>query len=100
MLLKFKLGPLSTLFINYSDCAVRDKHPAYDKTYALWKSWDESQFCVLAPFEERYFDKELKRTRCHIPTDAKVLEIGFGNGKFLSYARKKGWSVVGIEANK
>lgn len=79
---------------------MRDKHPAYDKTYALWKSWDESQFGVLAPFEERYFEKELKRTRCHIPTDAKVLEIGFGNGKFLSYARKKGWSVFGIEANK
>lgn len=86
--------------MNDSGYAVRGKRPAYDKTYSLWKSWNESQFGVLEPFEERYFDKELKRAKCEFPADTKVLEIGFGNGKFLSYARKKGWSVVGIEANE
>lgn len=85
--------------MNYFEQPARAKRPTYDKTYSLWKSWDESQFGMLHPFEERYFDQELKRTRSVIPSDAKVLEIGFGNGKFLSYARKRGWSVIGIEAN-
>lgn len=82
-----------------SDQTVESKRPAYDKTYSLWKSWDQSQFGVLFPFEERYFHQELKRARCQFSNDARVLEIGFGNGKFLAYARKRGWSVVGIEAN-
>lgn len=85
--------------MNNFDHPVRGKHPAYDKTYSLWKSWDESQFGVLQPFEERYFDKELKRVKSQVPTDAKALEFGFGNGKFLAYARKRRWSVIGVEAN-
>lgn len=85
--------------MNTIDQSLESKRSSYGKTYSLWKSWDQSQFSVLFPFEERYFDQEFKRTQCQFPSDSRVLEIGFGNGKFLAYARKRGWSAVGIEAN-
>lgn len=76
------------------------KRACYDETYSLWKSWNKSGFGRLQLFEKQYFDRELKRAKCNFPSDAKVLEIGFGNGKFLTYARTLGWSVVGVEANE
>jgi SAM-dependent methyltransferase len=62
--------------------------------YAQWKQWGGA----FAPRdkEARYLAAELKG----IPLQGRrVLEIGFGNGGFLAWARSQGADVSGIEIN-
>ena len=72
----------------------------YGKSYREWKNWEVSNFGRLGKSESCYFDAEIKKA--NIKTDRKIraLEIGFGNGSFLTYARKKQWDIVGTEINK
>jgi len=63
--------------------------------YAEWKQWSGA----FAPRgkESRYFAAELRG----IPLQGRrVLEIGFGNGAFLAWARNQGAQVSGIEINE
>lgn len=63
--------------------------------YAEWKQWSGA----FAPGdkESRYFAAELEG----IPLRGRsVLEIGFGNGSFLAWARAQGAQVSGIEINE
>jgi 2-polyprenyl-3-methyl-5-hydroxy-6-metoxy-1,4-benzoquinol methylase len=66
--------------------------------YVEWKGWvDQTPFGLLERGETRYFDDELRGV---IPGDGRalrVLEIGYGNGSFLTYCREKGWDVIGTE---
>lgn len=60
--------------------------------YAGWKGWHGE----FAPSEReaRYFSAEL----ADVPLAGKrVLEIGFGNGSFLAWAKARGADVVGTE---
>ena len=62
--------------------------------YAAWKQWEGT----FAPTdrESRYFVAEFRG----IPLRGKrVLEIGFGNGSFLAWAKGEGADVAGIEIN-
>lgn len=62
--------------------------------YAEWKQWGGA----FAPGdkEARYFASEFEG----IPLQGRrVLEIGFGNGNFLAWARGQGADVAGIEIN-
>ena len=62
--------------------------------YAAWKAWDGA----FAPTDRelRYFAAEFRE----IPLrGSRVLEIGFGNGGFLAFARGEGADVAGIEIN-
>lgn len=76
------------------------KDSAYGEAYRQWKSWNEADFGVLERLKYSYFDAEVKRADAQLPAAAKVLEVGFGNGAFLAYVRKKGWDVVGTEVNQ
>ena len=62
--------------------------------YTQWKQWDGA----FAPTdrESRYFAAEFRG----IPLkDRRVLEIGFGNGSFLAWAKGEGAHVAGLEIN-
>jgi SAM-dependent methyltransferase len=62
--------------------------------YTAWKQWDGA----FAPTDRelRYFAAEFRG----IPLrDRRVLEIGFGNGGFLVFAKGAGADVAGIEIN-
>jgi 2-polyprenyl-3-methyl-5-hydroxy-6-metoxy-1,4-benzoquinol methylase len=62
--------------------------------YAAWKQWNGA----FAPTdkESRYFAAEFRG----IPLRGKrVLEVGFGNGSFLAFAKGTGAAVAGIEIN-
>jgi SAM-dependent methyltransferase len=60
--------------------------------YADWKDW-RGDFAP-SDYEARYFAAEL----AEIPVVGKrVLEIGFGNGSFLAWAKARGADVVGTE---
>jgi hypothetical protein len=60
--------------------------------YAEWKGWDTPFVCP--PDLAGYFAGELRGRRLR---DASVLEIGFGNGEFLGYARDQGAVISGCE---
>jgi SAM-dependent methyltransferase len=62
--------------------------------YAEWKRWDGA--FAATDKEARYFAAEFR----DIPLrDRRVLEIGFGNGSFLAWAKGEGADVAGIELN-
>ena len=63
--------------------------------YVDWKRWDAAAFGRFSKAEARYFGWHLQR--CGVGGSAQVLEIGFGNGAFLGYARQRGLGVAGIE---
>lgn len=65
--------------------------------YISWKGWvDGAPFGRPGRGDSAYFDAELREAlRGRELRD--VLEIGFGNGAFLAYARERGWNAVGLE---
>ena len=73
--------------------------PDFDNDYLQWKAWDDQAFCVLSAPEARYFDAELGNAGLSWPAGARVLEIGFGQGCFLTYAQSRQWQVTGTEVN-
>lgn len=74
----------------------RDAHIAsslYDD-YFNWKSWANP--FTYSKMDDGYFSAEL----AGIPLDGKdVLEIGFGNGTFVAWARDQGARMTGTELN-
>lgn len=60
--------------------------------YATWKNWSGS-FAFNAS-DDAYFSKEVGH---HVESGDRVLEIGFGDGHFLQWARERGAEVFGIE---
>jgi 2-polyprenyl-3-methyl-5-hydroxy-6-metoxy-1,4-benzoquinol methylase len=63
--------------------------------YEAWKGWSEP-FIVSAD-EASYFAGETRGLKIE---NAVVLEIGFGSGSFLAWARQHGASVAGTEINE
>jgi SAM-dependent methyltransferase len=62
--------------------------------YAAWKEW--SGAFAATDREARYFAEELREVALK---GRRVLEIGFGNGSFLAWAKGEGAEVAGIEIN-
>ncbi len=69
-----------------------------DRDYIKVKNWEsnKSKFGDLSYEDELYFNKEFKRARI---TEGEILEIGYGNGNFLSFCIKNNLEVVGYELN-
>jgi hypothetical protein len=65
--------------------------------YRAWKRWSPGDFGVCTPQEAHYFDVEMAQCGVRIQPGTSVLEIGFGNGKFASWAVLKGATYVGTE---
>jgi SAM-dependent methyltransferase len=59
-------------------------------SYLTFKSWEGA-----AEEPDKCFDLEVARTGIAPP--AKVLELGFGQGEFLSWAKERGYVAIGIE---
>lgn len=63
--------------------------------YAQWKHW-EGDFRA-SDRDARYFEAEFSGIDLH---GRRVLEIGFGNGSFLAWAREQGALVAGTEIDE
>jgi 2-polyprenyl-3-methyl-5-hydroxy-6-metoxy-1,4-benzoquinol methylase len=72
--------------------------PNYGMNYISWKKWGHN-FSFLKKNESAYYSAEISRTKNKFLKDSKVLEIGFGNGGFLKYAKEMGWDITGTELN-
>ncbi len=62
--------------------------------YAAWKEW--SGAFAASDREARYFAEELRGIALK---GKRVLEVGFGDGSFLAWAKGEGAEVAGIEIN-
>jgi SAM-dependent methyltransferase len=68
--------------------------------YSEWKGWGAAEFGQCPAATERYFDWHVDRALATSrPAGARVLELGFGNGRFLGYCRKRGFGAVGVESD-
>jgi len=65
--------------------------------YAIWKGWYLSKFGTLDLEQSLYFSRELRQCGCPDLHGLRVLEIGFGNGAFASWAAKQGANYQGTE---
>lgn len=64
-------------------------------SYVAWKGWG-AKFGTLSRGDAIYFQREL-REAVRGRAVRRVLEVGYGNGVFLGFARSQGWSVTGTE---
>lgn len=68
--------------------------------YISWKDWKREDFGVFTEDESRYFDWHVRRAVDKSTRKLRVLEIGFGNGGFLNWARLRGHEVTGVELSE
>ena len=66
------------------------------QNYEDWKDWSELNFAEASVEENLYFSKLRKFFK--LDNNLDVLEIGYGNGSFLDFARTIGWNISGVEA--
>ena len=73
-------------------------HNAYDlyDGYVQAKQWHDQNFGKISEVERHYFRSEIMRHGLALD-GRRILEIGFGNGNFLRFARDEGADAVGIE---
>jgi SAM-dependent methyltransferase len=67
-----------------------------EEGYVDWKAWAPEQFGVYSALDAAYFRDEVG---LRDGARQRVLEIGFGNGAFLSWARDEGADTYGMETN-
>jgi SAM-dependent methyltransferase len=68
----------------------------FDEGYRAWKSWSDDNFGHCDSASASYFAAELRFSGV-AEGNLRILEIGFGNGAFLRFARDAGHDVVGLE---
>ncbi len=72
-----------------------DNSQDYYSGYEDWKGWDS--FFTYTSQDREYFSGELKGIDL---SGKNVLEIGFGSGSFLAWAKDSGANITGIEIGK
>jgi len=67
------------------------------KQYQSFKSWTPKSFGVNSLEETIYFDQEFKLIQASNLNNKVVVEMGFGNGSFASWALEQGCDYFGFE---
>lgn len=74
-------------------------YEADSQTYIEWKNWSAShQFGALGPGDAVFFASLMARVAPR-PGELNVLEVGFGEGRFMAWCRSHGHKVTGNEIN-
>jgi 2-polyprenyl-3-methyl-5-hydroxy-6-metoxy-1,4-benzoquinol methylase len=73
-----------------------DSGAANPDSYIEWKEWEADRFGQYTKLDAAYFAAEVG---LHRSPPARVLELGFGNGSFLAWARDVGADAYGVELN-
>ena len=79
---------------------MQDRDEGFGEFYAQQKNWDDGRFGVLTPREKGDITAAIRISRASLPPESRVLDIGFGNGGFLVYGRKRKWEMQGTEMNE
>lgn len=72
----------------------------YGEDYLSWKDWGHKNFGELSTKDFKYFSSEIRKTKQNFDANSTVLEIGFGNGSFLQFAKTNRWKISGTEINE
>lgn len=78
------------------------KYSSYDygQDYLDWKNWVPENFGRYTDEDREYFATLFKLPPLRrLQRQARVLEIGFGTGKFLSYAQSRDFNLCATEVN-
>lgn len=75
-----------------SDQPTRD---AMYTAYSDWKGWDKSAPPGPSLIDMAIYEQEM--ARASIPVGSQILELGFGGGTFLDWARSAGYATYGVE---
>ena len=62
--------------------------------YSTWKSWSEDSFFRFSPQEANYLSNDFGDVALEGST---LLEVGFGNGALMSWAKSRGAEIYGVE---
>lgn len=74
---------------------------SFDQNYIDWKDWRQEDFAAYTPADAAYFQAEIAKSgKTDLASMQQVIEIGFGNGKFLGWAKAQNWQVMGVEMNE
>ncbi|HAV13827.1 MAG TPA: hypothetical protein DCX06_10120 [Opitutae bacterium] len=68
---------------------------SFDQSYSEWKEWSWKPFSELTGSAKRYFTGEFNKLS--FGGAGRLLELGFGEGEFMEWAKHEGHSVVGVE---
>ncbi len=69
----------------------------FNGTYLDWKDWSIDSFGSFTMEEAHYFRAEVKRAGVRTDRPLSVLDVGFGKGQFIAWAKSQGWQVIGSE---
>lgn len=70
----------------------------YDN-YERAQGWDEQAFGSSSSLQDAQFEAELSGLPLDLSKPLRVLDIGFGNGAFMGWARRRGLDCEGVEIN-
>ena len=77
----------------------KDIRTEYGNEYLVWKNWGtKGSFGTIDKALAHYYSLQIRKT--NVGQIRNVLEIGFGDGGFLAYARSQEWNIRGTESNK
>jgi 2-polyprenyl-3-methyl-5-hydroxy-6-metoxy-1,4-benzoquinol methylase len=62
--------------------------------YSTWKSWSKDSFFRFSPQEANYLSNDFGDVALD---GSRLLEVGFGNGALMSWARSRGADIYGVE---
>jgi len=65
--------------------------------YINWKNWNKDEFGSIKT--KKYYFRALLKKFC-LDESANILEIGFGNGEFLSFIKELNIPIIGVEKEK
>jgi len=68
--------------------------------YEVSQGWNAENFSKFSSDQENYFNAEVLPLMPLAGTSTKVMDIGFGNGSFLGWAKSKGYACTGLEVNE
>jgi SAM-dependent methyltransferase len=67
--------------------------------YGHWKNWRAEDFGIFEDAQSHYFQWHVDRATGLTGRRLRVLELGYGNGAFMGWARANGHDIVGVELN-
>jgi 2-polyprenyl-3-methyl-5-hydroxy-6-metoxy-1,4-benzoquinol methylase len=75
---------------------VRNDYEDYESA----KEWHEGEFAKFSRYDAACFEAELTKAGIGIRSTLRVLEVGYGNGKFLGWCRSRDVRADGLEINE
>jgi 2-polyprenyl-3-methyl-5-hydroxy-6-metoxy-1,4-benzoquinol methylase len=78
----------------------RDEEGSRYEHYETWKGWDQDNFAKLDNLSKATISAELRFLPTFPSEESTILEIGFGQGSFLAYAKNFSWRIIGVEINE